>query len=61
MSANHEDLDVDFVPQHFNLRYINKDEEETQSCRRRGFQSVFENFNHSTQLRRQKSTDRDSR
>ena len=61
MSVHHEDLDVDFVLQHFNLRYIDEGNEETESYRRRGFLSVLENFNHSTQLRRRKSTDRDSR
>ena len=37
MSVNHEDLDVDFVLQHFNQRYINEGDEETESYRRRGF------------------------
>ena len=37
MSVNHEDLDVDFVLQHFNLRYINEGDEETESYRKSGF------------------------
>ena len=37
MSVNHEDLDVDFVLQHFNMRYINEGGEETESYRRSGF------------------------
>ena len=46
MSVNHEDLNVDLelVQQHFNLWFVNKGDEETetQSSWRRGFQSVFE-------------------
>ena len=47
MSVNLEDLDVDFVLQHFILcLFVNEDDDETelQSYQRRGFLSVFESF-----------------